>query len=348
VKNNKIDLPDNNKEINYINILRIIACFMVIINHTNGYILEYDSIINSTFYCITFSLCKIGVPLFLMITGCLILDKKYNYKKIIKCILRVLIPALGISLVLYIKNVGINNLDFIYFFKSILSKPYIIPFWYIYALIGVYCSLPFIQKMVKEFKKTDYLIFLLLFLVFPTFINLLNSYIDININYNFQLAFFPIIISTVICGNFISKLDITKKYLIISIITFIFSFSIMFLSMYIPYIDNGEISYILDSWNTFPVILMSISTFYIIRHIYEKIKLSYKVNKIISKVSSTTFGIYLFHYILNYRIYKITIVQKLFVFCPIIAIIVLNILVFTFCMIITYLLKKIPILKKYL
>ena len=38
----------NNKEIIYLNIIKIFACFMVIINHTNGFILEYNSFANTT------------------------------------------------------------------------------------------------------------------------------------------------------------------------------------------------------------------------------------------------------------------------------------------------------------
>ena len=102
----------------YIDILRIIACFMVIINHTHGFILENNTLTNSTFYCLGFSLCKIGVPLFLMITGTLLLDKDYDYKKILKCIFRVLVPVLGLSLVFYVKAVGITNINLFSFFNT--------------------------------------------------------------------------------------------------------------------------------------------------------------------------------------------------------------------------------------
>ena len=77
------------KEIIYLDILKIFACFMVIINHTNGLILENKTFANTTFYCIMFSICKVAVPLFLMITGALILNRNYSYKKVLKCIFRV-------------------------------------------------------------------------------------------------------------------------------------------------------------------------------------------------------------------------------------------------------------------
>ena len=77
-------------KIMYIDILRIIACFMVIVNHSVGLCLNHKTFLSSTFYCLSFSICKIGVPIFLMITGALILDKDYSYPKVFKCIIRVL------------------------------------------------------------------------------------------------------------------------------------------------------------------------------------------------------------------------------------------------------------------
>lgn len=332
----------------YIDILRIIACLMVIINHTHGIILENSTSTNSIFYCIGFSICKIGVPIFLMITGVLLLDKNYDYKKILKCIFRVLVPVLGLSLIFYVKDVGISNINLILFLKNIISAPYIVPYWYIYALIGIYLTIPFLQKMIKNFKDKDYYIFILLFLIVPTVLVILKTYLGVNINYNFTSAFFPIIISLVVCGNFLSKIKLSKKYLIISIIIFIISYASMFLLMYLPYLNNGIISYTLDSWNALPVILMSISIFYSIRYLFENKVFSNKINIIITTVASTTFGIYLIHTALNYKLYNISIIKYIFNFNSILGIIILEILVFTVCMLIIYILKKIPIIRKFL
>ena len=124
------------KQIVYINILRILACFMVIVNHTNSYILEYDNLYNNIFYCISFALCKIGVPVFLMISGALILDKSYDLKKVWKCITRILVPLVIISFALYIKRVGFHGINIGTFLETFFQNPIIIHYWYLYALIG--------------------------------------------------------------------------------------------------------------------------------------------------------------------------------------------------------------------
>ena len=51
------------------------------------------------------------------------MEKEYNYKKVFKCIYRVLIPVVGLSFILYINNVGINGINIISFVKQILSEP---------------------------------------------------------------------------------------------------------------------------------------------------------------------------------------------------------------------------------
>ncbi len=335
-------------EIIYLDILKIFACFMVIINHTNGFILEHKTFANVTFYCMTFSLCKVGVGLFLMITGGLVLNKSYSYKKILKCIFRVFVPIFSLSLIFYIRDTGLHNMSIIQFLKSILVNPYILPYWYIYALIGVYLALPFIQKMIKNFTKQDYIVFIFTFLIVPTLINFLKNYLRFNTNYYFQLAFFPIIITIIVCGDYISKIKISKKNLIVSFFLFIMSYIGMFLSIYLPYLNKGEISYTLDSWNAFPVVLMAISLFYIARYLFENKNYSEKFINVISMVASTTFGIYLIHTALKFKLYKLGIVQSIFKFNRIIAITILDFIVFIVCMTIIYLLKKIPLVKKFL
>ena len=320
---------------------------MVIINHTHGFILDYKSDINIIFYCILFSLCKIGVPIFLMITGTLILDKEYNYKKVFKCIYRVLIPVVGLSFILYINNVGINGINIISFVKQILSEPYIFHFWYVYALIGIYLVIPFVQKMIKKFSDKDYIIFISLFLLLPTILNTISSVFRLQFSSNISMPFFPIIIALLICGNYISKIKKTRKYLIYFTTLFIISYICMFLSMYIPYLNNGIISYKFDSWDSMPVLLMSISIFYIIKYYFENIKYT-KISYLIQEISSTTFGIYLIHTIINWELYNISIIKSIYNINGILGSILLEILVFIICCFIIYLLKKIPIIKKFL
>ena len=324
---------NTNNEITYLNIIKIIACFMVIVNHISYYLLEYKGLFNTTFYCIFFSISKVGVALFLFITGALIIDKEYDYKKVLKRILRVFIPMFILSFIIYSKENGIHVLNF---FSNFLKDPIRFNYWYIYLLIGLYLVVPFLQKMVKKFEKKDYLFFLILFLFIPSFITTIGVYTNFSISKYFSDSIFSVAVSLVILGNYLSKINLSRKKFIISVLIFFVSFSIQFLSMYIPYLHDGEISYQLDFWDSLSVIFMGGSVFYILRCILENIKYKTTTNEVISIISKTTFGIYLIHESAVKYVYS----SVLFNFCPLIGQIVLYFGVFILSSFAVYIFKK--------
>ncbi len=330
------------KHISYIDFLRILACFLVIVNHSHGLVLNKGSE-NALFYTITYPLCKIAVPIFLMITGILVLDKEYDYKKVLKSIFKIFVPLVIISFLVYAKNIGLKNINLLDFTKGFIKEPYVIAFWYLYLLMGLYIVIPFIQKLIKNFDKKDYKYFLLFFLFIPSIISLLSAYFKFNLNEYFMLPFFGMAVSLLVAGNYLNKLENKKTFLIIAIIVFIVSYIGMFLSMYLPFINGGQISYKLDSWNSLPVILMAMSFLYIAKYTIKK-----ESPKLIVTVSSTCFGIYLIHMIFNHRIYDLAIFQEIFKFSRVLGVLTLEITIFIICFIIVYILKKIPLIKKFL
>ena len=73
-----------------------------------------------------------------------------------------------------------------------------------------------------------------------------------------------------------------------------------------------------------------------------------KCEKVINEISLCTFGIFLFHYPAIDRFFYMSIMQKIFAFNPYIGTYTLQITVFITTGLITYLLRKIPIIKKFL
>lgn len=134
----------------WFDILKIIAAFLALTNYTFGYLLEYAGYNNvSTFvYSFAITVSKIGVLIFLMVIGYFLLKKKGidTYKSVLKKIIRVTILLLLVSLYEYIMKVGISNVDIKGFIFRIIEKPIIIPFWYLYMLIGLYLGVPLYKK----------------------------------------------------------------------------------------------------------------------------------------------------------------------------------------------------------
>ena len=344
---------ETEKRYYWLDLLKIIACFCVIVNHVGTIELtETNSSAAALFYCIQFALCRIGVPLFIMVSGYLYLSSEksdnFTYKTIFQKIYRIIVPLLLLSLLLAIKDTGIRNFNILEFIKKIIEKPYIVPYWYLYMLIGLYMVTPFIKKMIDNFKDIDYKVFLGIFLILPAIVMFLKNGLNVEISKYFFQAFFPAIIAYYISGVYISKLKLTNKKLIISIILFTTFSVLFFLTLYIPYLKTNNVSYLFDDIKDIFCIFQSLTLFYIFRHLFENKKFSKKLSLFISETSKLTFGIYLTHYLIIYRVYKFAPIHQIFMYNANIGIICIEIVVFVICGIVTYIIRKIPIIKKFL
>ena len=90
----------------YLDLLRIIACLMVIFNHTNErgfYRFPADDLGSASFFLdMTMSvICKAGVPLFFMISGALLIDKEESWKSTFRRMIRIGIDLFVFSLLYF-------------------------------------------------------------------------------------------------------------------------------------------------------------------------------------------------------------------------------------------------------
>lgn len=340
-----------NKHYYWIDLLKIIACFLVIINHTGGYLLQYSGYNDLgvvIYYIINFVVCKTAVPIFIMVSGFLLLQKNSSYSDILKRIFRILVPLLFLSIFVFFRKNGVGLYQLKDFIINFLKEPIIVPFWYLYMLIGLYLVTPFIQKMVKKFKIFDYQVFVLICLIIPSILPLITLYLHISFNSDFLVSILPISVGYYVAGLYLSKVPLNKKYRNVAMILFFLFLSLFVCSMIIPYINTSEISYQLDTWNYITTVIPALSLFYLIRYYFENKKFSIKSKNIISFISSLTFGIYLFHTFINYKIYDFEFIQLLFNFSPFIGILILELLTFICAGIITFVLKKVKFIRNFL
>ena len=336
------------KRIYWIDILKIMACFFVIVNHCLHVMLNYgvNNKILVFIYFFMFSICKIAVPLFIMCTGYLLLNKKMSYKQVMIRITRILVPLFVISLIFYMINNDTFNL-FI-FMKKFIEYPIVEPLWYLYMLIGLYISMPFIQKMLDNFKENDYKIFILLFLLIPGLLQFVLVYLKINVNEYFTMAIFPASIAYMVSGVYLKKIKLNRQNLLMSIFLFILSTYILAVSFYVFYFNNYINPYDLDYIFYIPIILSSLSMFYIVRYIFENKKINFVSCKIIKEISLTTFGIYLIHPFFIYKIYNLYVIQNIFEVSVYLGMLIYLLTMFIWCSVIIFFIKKIPIIKKFL
>jgi len=333
----------------WLNILKILACFNVIINHVS--IIKIGNTNNEIlFHCIQFALSKVAVPIFIMITAALLINKKIDFKYITEKIFKIIIILISLSFLVYFGKYifGTGSFNVFDFTQKFFTSSIISPYWYLYMLVGLYLMIPILNKMLKKLNIKDLRYIVLLSLIVPSAIVTIEKITNFYLDYSFTISFFTIIISYYISGIYLTKEKLTKKNKNIALLAFIIPILLLIIYMFLTGIINNEISYVLDDYKAITTSLPSLSLFYLIRYYFENKKLSSKIKKAINTISRLTFGVYLFHPIFIFKIYKLEFIQLIYSINNVLGIIIFEIILFTVCLIMTYVLKKIPIIKKFL
>ncbi|MFI3116237.1 MAG: acyltransferase family protein [Clostridia bacterium] len=328
----------------YIYVLKIIACFLVIVNHTNSDIFLSISPSLTWFMSVTyFFVSKIAVPLFLMCSGVTLLEKTDSLQKYFLRISRIILVIIMFSSIYYIKSVGLLNFSLIGFINSIYSKNITGAFWYLYLYLGILIALPFLQKLCKVMSKTDFLHYIFISIIFLGTMPILTHYFPI-FEYSSDLDFSLFTTSTglFISGYFINKYFVyNKNYVTLSLLTFFLCTFLSTLGTYFVYIESSRRYLFFDNISFITITAPSIAIFYLAKCYFNF------DNKIISFISKCTFGIYLisdyFIPAITSRLYKLNFITAMH---PICSVIILEILVFLAGLIFTAILIKIPFFKK--
>lgn len=179
--------PTKKEQIVWIDLLRIFACFLVVLAHAcDPFVAKTDT--NYTEFlsgAFIGTFVRASVPLFVMISGILLLPIKQDmlsfYKKRSK---RIIIPFIFWAIMtpilyyLYFKTgVGTMNVNiapdgyteqalFIKLYTWIFNFNYdIIPLWYVYMLIGLYLFIPILSSWIQGATKKEIQVVLILWIL---------------------------------------------------------------------------------------------------------------------------------------------------------------------------------------
>ena len=241
------------------------------------------------------SLSRWCVPLFVMISGTLLLDNEKNesiqefYNKRAS---KILIPTVAWTLIylswLTVKSFfkGIDVSD--NFVKLILNGEIYYHLWYVYMLVGLYAFTPFIRKLVISLAKKE--LEILLFITF--FLSISNEIVSIifEIEDTYFLVKFLSYVPYFIFGHYIFKYPVRLKYLkllSILLISFLCTFSFFWVSA----ANATSFQYYFYNYLSINVVVMSVTLFIIGSKFFE----NKKIGKIFSQIEKNSFGVYLIH-----------------------------------------------------
>lgn len=337
----------------FLDLLRIIACFLVIVNHTNSYIFLGTSPQSLTWFASLtyFFISKIAVPIFFMISGYLLLSKIDDYKKCLQRIFRIVVVLIGCGFIYAIYNTFYLNrtFSFINVVKRFLSVYITSPsnaLWYLYTYLGILFMLPFLQKMASVMTRRDYHIFFIISGLFVSIVPILSHYFHrINIHPDFQLPLFGGYICLLFIGQYFSRFGITKtkRGFWVACVLFVFMLSFNVAATYFEY-QKSSFSYLFFDNNIFfPIVLQSVCVFYLASFV----EVPEKLSKVISYAGSCTFGIYLISDLITDLLKPLYEMASIYMH-RLFAVILYEICIFIAGFLMISLLKKIPLIKKIL
>lgn len=338
----------------YANILKIMASIAVVMIHVVGIYWRQSNISIYQWNILNLydSICRWSVPIFVMVTGMLLLRKEKPisvsqiFSKYIKKILIILIVWSIIFAVLnaVIEKRQINSiLDMI---DSLFVSNYHL--WYLYMLIGLYLVTPIIKKLVDTKDKSVIQYFLILWFVFEC---CLKTLIRLPIFYNVNIAYGQMQIGLILgyvgyylLGYYLHTYDLkekTKK--IIYILGIISAIVIISVTNYLK-INNFKNVELLYNFLSAPVCLTAMSLFMIIKQNFSEKELSQRTEDILKRWTKLSFGVYLTHpiFIIFMQKLNISILKgEIALTIPL-----ATIIIYLLSIIFTYILSKIPILGK--
>ena len=279
----------------YLEVVRIIAMFLVMYNHSPAY--TYFKIAKGVQFDISLFLsivCKAAVPLFLMISGAVLLGKNEGLKslfnkRILKCAVALVLFSALYALKLVIKGEEISSV-----FSSltgIVQEPIFLPYWYLYSYLGFLVLLPILRPLAQNMqrKTVGYLVFLSLIFqcVLPVTGYEISGFFNISPIFA-NIIFYPILgygIDQHISGKeFWNWKGIIVNFMMVPIVGY------AHMMMMNEYAATGEYT---EAYLARLTVIPTMLLFLDLKMLVQNEKLSEKMKKAVSFIGDKVFGIYL-------------------------------------------------------
>jgi surface polysaccharide O-acyltransferase-like enzyme len=331
-----------------LDLLKSIACISVVILHVAGIIATNDNnyTINHTLYYTA----TIAVPIFFMVNGYLLLNKKnLNYKYIIKKISNILLVIFAWNIIIFLGDMVIKKKisnPFYLSLENLMQKDYFWQFWFFGALIIIYIFLPIIYRYFNSNYKNALLI-TSIFIIISFGIDLLSlirsikgfSIIQINVIQTFRIWTW---FSYYLLGGLIGKTEI-KSFILkkinfkVNLILVIIMTVIVNIYEYTVSINVYHNPYAEFFYDNIFVFIWIISLFALI---YRQDFSKNKYKSIIEFISNNSMGVYILH------VTTIRVITHFYEFNKPISNICLIFIVFISTLIVSAIIAKLPVINK--
>ena len=347
---------EGSKRIRYFDLLRTIACFAVVLIHASmRYVVKdvgsFDFWIGNFFD----SISRIAVPLFVMLSGALLLDENYAFtiKKLAGHIAKIILFFVFWSaaycivfefLAPILRGEPVSILSAI---KSFAEGHFHL--WFCYMIVGLYLLVPLLRLWIKKENKKHVEYFLLLSLFFSfalpqivkiggcysAYFNEINTLLD-NLNLKYVGGF----TSYFILGWYLHNFEIEKKTLlyVLGFFGVLFTVSMTFVLSY----TTGQAIQMYDNISV-NVLLQTSAVFVAAKALYHD-KPHKKADRFFVFISKNSLGVYAIHAAFITVCY--TLLGKTSIKAAILTVPCVFVVSLTLSLLLSFLLSKTPLLKK--
>jgi surface polysaccharide O-acyltransferase-like enzyme len=341
----------NNKDhnIEWINNLRLISMFAVIVLHTASPLLfGYKSVPLNDWLTgdVYNALVRFAVPVFVMITGALLLHREYGLKDFLKKrIGRLILPFLFWSLVYVAYRLYNEEFTFtghlwpdVKFVLNQLKSGAYYHLWYVYLLIGLYLFIPVLGKFVQHATEREILYFLVIWflamLLATPYLSIFNTAVDIH-NFTGYIGY-------LVLGHYLTYKRFNFRALpYIAAIVFVALVALISWGTYYLQVKDHELkTFFYEPVGPFVVVLATCA-FLIAK--YTKVKLNVTAKRICNNAGKYTLGIYLSH-ALVLSIFDLNDINFT-IFNPVLSIPLIAFVCFLLSWLLVYGMSKVPVLK---
>lgn len=339
----------------YPELLRIIACFCVLINHTNSHIFLAAQPGSLTWFAsVTYFYCsKVAVPLFLMVSGVTLLPRRYTLRQTLSRTLRYAVILAAFAL-LYLYPGMLAAGGFLPALKvwvsGVIHGPVTNAYWYLYLYIGVLLMLPFLQLLAANMTRTHYRYLLIVCFCILNTLPILAHFTGLNLSFSADLALplFTGSIGALFLGSYLERYStVTGRKALWAALIFAVctAFNVGMTYYEALRVESGASYLFLDNRYFITIMLPSACLFVLVRYLCSHHAFGPTLSRAIRALGRCTLGIYLLSdfFILRLRPMFTALCG---VMHPMFAVVIFEVAVFLCALAVTAALRLIPGVKK--
>lgn len=341
------------QRLEYIDLIKTLAIFAIITLHIFQVWKQGQQVMGIDIYALA-AITRFGVPIFIMVSGALLLNKDIEIPSFLKRrVTRIVYPFIFcyfVCCVVTLINTGTIQFPNLFSFR-----------WYFWLILGVYLSVPIINKFIQHASMREIEYFILIFVLAGIHYQLTHYFA---IEQYLDLSMFISPLGYLVLGYYLSKKDFnmsSNRILAISVLVFavITLIKVGGRTGIIPLTENFTAlnTNMLSSWLDVSLveIIQSASVFLICKNIYEcsdgiflpikRLLKSNIVEKSVTSISRSSYGMYLFNFLPTEFLHATVKHMKLTGTGICLSILVLSVVIFIGSWLVIALLGRIPYIK---